>query len=149
MRRYRSSTLGEDELLRSLGIFSCTSPSMVETSRSRESFRWVVRAFAAFDLDGLGRLDVDQRLVEESDHLANQIAALVALKCAEHLGQVKIMVGHRSIPFVPCYGHIEKYSGDPSSRRTEEITPPQGTSTLRTLYVASGQVVRCGVCSAV
>ena len=87
MRRYRSSTLGEDELLRSLGIFSCTSPSMVETSRSRESFRWVVRAFAAFDLDGLGRLDVDQRLVEESDHLV--ILPALPIAPAGHGGEVE------------------------------------------------------------
>ncbi len=83
----------------------------------------------ALGLDHLGRLGVDQGLVEQRDHLANEVAALVAPELFEHLGQVKIMVGHRSIPFVSCNGHIKNYSGGPSSRRTKGFTPLQGTST--------------------
>ncbi len=62
----------------------------------------VWRSLVALDLDFRGRLGVDQRLVEEADHLVEQVAAFVTLQCAEHLGQVNIVVGHRSIPFVSC-----------------------------------------------
>ena len=41
--------------------------------------------FVTLGLDDLGRLGVDQRLIEERDHLANEIAALVALQSAQHL----------------------------------------------------------------
>ena len=71
----------------------------VSLRRAREG------AFVALGLDDLGRLGVDQRLIEKRDHLANEIATFVALELFEHRGQVKIMVGHRSIPFVPCNGH--------------------------------------------
>ena len=60
------------------------------------------RLLVALDLDFRSRLGVDQRLVEEADHLVEQVAAFVTLQCAEHLGQVNIVVGHRSIPFVSC-----------------------------------------------
>jgi len=60
------------------------------------------RSLVALDLDFRSRLGVDQRLGEEADHLVEQVAAYVTLKCAEHLGQVNIVVGHRSIPFVSC-----------------------------------------------
>ena len=62
----------------------------------------VWRSLVALDLDFRGRLGVDQRLVEEADDPAEQGAAFVTLQCAEHLGQVNIVVGHRSIPFVSC-----------------------------------------------
>ena len=32
----------------------------------------------------------------------------------EDLGQVKICLGHPSVPFVPCNGHFKNYSGGPS-----------------------------------
>ena len=44
MRRRRSSTLGKNEPLRSLGIFSSTSPALVVSNLGRDPFRWVVRA---------------------------------------------------------------------------------------------------------
>ena len=43
MRRRRSSTLGKNEPLRSLGIFSSTSPALVVSRRGREPFRWLER----------------------------------------------------------------------------------------------------------
>jgi hypothetical protein len=46
------------------------------------------------------------------------------------------MMGHRSIPFVPCNGHIKKYSGGPSSAKGQEITPLQGTSTAFSAWEA-------------
>ncbi len=36
--------------------------------------------------DDLGRLGLDEGLVEERDHLANEVPALVALECVEHRG---------------------------------------------------------------
>jgi hypothetical protein len=63
----------------------------------------------AFGLNDLGSLGVDQGLVEKRDQLANQ-TALIALKCAEHLEQFKIMVGHRSVAFVSCNEHFKDNS---------------------------------------
>jgi hypothetical protein len=65
------------------------------------------RAFVTLHLDHLGRFGVDQRLREEADHLANEVTATVAPELFEHRGQVKIMVGHRSIPFVSWTTHQE------------------------------------------
>lgn len=53
----------------------------------------------AFGLANLGRLSVDHDLVEETGHLTIQMATLVALQCAKHLGRVKVMVGRIGFEF--------------------------------------------------
>ena len=45
------------------------------------------RPFVTFGLNYLGRLGVDQRLVEERDHPANHVVALIAPELFEHRGQ--------------------------------------------------------------
>ena len=50
--------------------------------------------------DSLSRLGLDQRLIEEADHLAHQIEVGTLSQRVEQLGWVKIVVGHRS--FLSC-----------------------------------------------
>lgn len=72
-------------------------------------------------------LGVDRRLVEQSDHLANQVTTLVAQDLFENFARVKIMVDHRNIHFVS--GWIKNYASGPSFSRTFVMTPLQETST--------------------
>ncbi len=53
-------------------------------------------------LNSLGRLGVGEGLKDTADQLVNEVAALVLAKLIEDVGQVKIRLGHRSVPFVSC-----------------------------------------------
>ena len=121
---------GEERALAQLGDLQLPVAGLGgEQSRSRSvSLRGARQSpFVALGLNDLGRLGVNQGLVEEADHLANQVAALVAPELFEHLGQVKIMVGHRSIPFV-------------SSRTHQELLRWPVFTTDRRIYTTSGDV---------
>ena len=50
--------------------------------------------------DHLGRLGLDEGLIEEADHLAHQVKVGTLSQRVEQLGWVKIVVGHRS--FLSC-----------------------------------------------
>jgi hypothetical protein len=95
------------------------------------------RAFVPLGLDHLGRLDVDERLVKKADHLANQVATFVAPELFEHLGQVKIMVGHRSIPFVSSWTHQELLRW-PVFTRDQRIYTTSGDVNIRGICGGNG-----------
>jgi hypothetical protein len=64
----------------------------------------------------------------------------VVTKCRLH-GLVKICLGHRSVPFVPCGGHIKNYFGGPSQKRTSGTTPLQGSPTRTVICLVSPSTV--------
>ena len=73
-------------------------------------------------VQNLGRFRVNQRLIEKSNHLANEITTLVALELLKYFGQVKIIVGHRSFPFVSSRTHKEILRWPVFSKRPRNYT---------------------------
>jgi hypothetical protein len=61
-----------------------------------------------FGTDHFRRLDVNQGLVEEPDHLSNEIEIRAVMERVEQRGRVKLVLGHRSF-LCSCFlkGHVE------------------------------------------
>ena len=80
----------------------------------------------ALGADHVGRLSFDQRLVEERDHLSNQIEVGSLIECVEQCRRVKLCMGHRSSPSVSLSRDTSKLLRWPDYVRDPPIATTSG-----------------------
>lgn len=118
MRRRRSSRLGKNDLCRSLGIDSSTSPAAGVSRPVAVALGGAgLAALVAPRADVGGRLGFDELLENPPQAGADGVGHLARLERSEQLGQVRIGEGHRWVSFVVVAAneHVEDPAGGPLS----------------------------------